>query len=161
MIDVIEINSADGEVAQLLDRRSALDVSEHGRLRLESKWNETAKSSGFILKLTKLAQMIDALLERFDMAVKHGASAAAAHAMPGPMNIEPFLSRLFAATNPVPHRSIKNFRATASDGTQAALTEKLECLRDRHLEDSLSEMTNFNRSKGFDVQIRIESAQST
>src|SRR6266705_4118554 len=117
MIDVIEINSADGEIAQLLDGRSALDVSQHCRLRLESKWNKTAKPAGFILKLTKLAQMIDTLLESFDVPVQHGGSDAAAHSMPGPVNIEPFLGRFFAAANPVPHFRIKNFCTAAGDGT--------------------------------------------
>src|SRR5438477_12305801 len=37
VIDVMEIKSADGEVAQVLDGGSALDMSEHGRLRVESK----------------------------------------------------------------------------------------------------------------------------
>src|SRR5260370_12032606 len=43
MIDVIELNSADIEDAQLLDGRSAPDVSKHRRLRLEGKWNKTAQ----------------------------------------------------------------------------------------------------------------------
>src|SRR5205807_9350311 len=67
MVDVIQINSADRQVAKLLDRRRALDVREHSRLRLESKGNESAETARFILKLAKLAQMIDTLLESFDM----------------------------------------------------------------------------------------------
>jgi hypothetical protein len=57
--------------------------------------------------------MIDALFKRFNVTVKHGASAAAAHPMPGPMNIEPFLGGFFAAANAVPHVRIKDFGATA------------------------------------------------
>ncbi len=35
--------------------------------------------------------MIDAMSKRFDMSVEHGASAAAAHAVPGSVDVEPFL----------------------------------------------------------------------
>src|SRR5438034_1664193 len=161
MIDVIEINSTDGEITQLLDGGSALDVSQHRRLRLECERNKPAKPAGFILKLAQLAQMIDTLLERFDVAVEHGAGAAAPHPMPNPMDIEPFLGGFFAAANPIPHLGIKNFGAATGNGTKSVRAQKLERLRDRHLENSLSKMANFNGGKGFDVQIAIESAQSS
>src|SRR5438105_10277672 len=93
-------------------------MREHGRLRLESKGNEPAETARFILKLAKLTQMIDTLIEGFDMTIKHRAGAATAHAMPGAMNIEPFVGRFFAAANLVAHGGIKNFGATAGDGTQ-------------------------------------------
>ena len=41
MIEVIEIDAADREIAQLFDRGRPLDVREHRRLRLEGKRNET------------------------------------------------------------------------------------------------------------------------
>src|SRR2546430_1088861 len=46
MIDVIEINSAHCEVAQLLNCGRALDMCKHGRLRLERKWYGTAQAAG-------------------------------------------------------------------------------------------------------------------
>src|SRR5438874_12287815 len=104
--------------------------------------------------------MIDTLLESLDVTIKHGASAAATHAMPNSVNIKPLLGRFFAAANPVSDCGIKNFGASASDGAKARFAEKLERFWDRHLEDSLSAMANFNRSKGFDVEIGIGRAQS-
>src|ERR1043166_5712612 len=90
MIDVIEINPAHGQIAQLLDRRSALDVGENavGLGGLEREWNKAAEPAGFILELAQLAQVIDALGERFDVAIKHRARAAAAHPMPRAMHLE-------------------------------------------------------------------------
>src|SRR5260370_7558579 len=104
--------------------------------------------------------MIDTLLEMLDVTIKHGASDAATHAMPNSVNIKPLLGRFFAATTPVSHCGLKNFGASTSDGAKAGFAEKLERFWDRHLEDSLSEMANFNRSEGFDVEIGIERAQS-
>src|SRR5205807_3503824 len=54
MIDVIQVDPAEREIAQLFNRRGAFDMSEHGRLRFESEWNETAKAAGFILELAQL-----------------------------------------------------------------------------------------------------------
>ena len=115
MVDVVQVNAADGKIAKLFKRRSWFYVREHGGLRLESKGNEPGKPAGFVLQLAELPQMIDALLERFDMSVEHGARAAAAHLMPRPVDVEPFLSSFFPAANLVPHNGIENFRATACD----------------------------------------------
>src|ERR1043166_7205742 len=149
VVDIIEINPTDGEIAQLFNRRGAFDVSEHGCLRLECERNKTAETAGFILELAQLPQMIDALFESLDMTVKHRAGAAAAHFVPGAMNIEPFLGRFFAAANPVPHFGIENFRAAASDGTETVFSQKPQCVGDRHLEDPLCEVANFNRGECF------------
>ena len=161
MVDVIEINPANGEIAKLLDRRGAFDMSKHCCLRLESERNKTTKAAGFILKLTQLPQMIDPLLKRFDVAVEHGTGAAAAHPMPNPMDIEPFFGGFLAAANLFPHFGIKNFGAAAGNGTQPGIAQNCERLWDRHLENSLSEMANFNGGKGLDVKIRIERAQTS
>src|SRR2546423_13538193 len=105
--------------------------------------------------------MIDALLECFNVAVKHRASAAAAHSMPGAMNIQPFLGGFFAATNPIAHASVENFRAATGDRAQTVFAQKLKRFWDRHLEDALREMSNLDCRESFDVRIGIESAQST
>src|ERR1700730_4178026 len=115
MIDVIQINSADCEIAKLIDGRSTFDVSEHGGLWFKRERDEAAKAARFILKLPKLSQMVDALLESFDVAVEHRARAAATQSVPNSMNVEPFFGGFFAATNPIPHFSIKDLRATAGD----------------------------------------------
>ena len=49
MVDVIQVNAADGEIAKLLKRRSWFYVREHSGLRFESKRNKTGESSGLIL----------------------------------------------------------------------------------------------------------------
>src|ERR1700736_1810682 len=160
MIDIIEINPAHGEVTQLLDGRSAFDVSEHSRLRFKRERNKAAKAYRFVLKLTELSQMVDAMFERLDVAVEHRASAATAHPMPDPMDIEPFLGRLLTAANPVAYFCVKNLRAATSDGAQTVFAQKLERVRNRHLENSICEMTNLDRGESFNVQARIESAQT-
>ena len=115
MLDVVQVNAANRQIAKLLKRRSCFYVRKHGGLRFESKGNEPGKPAGFILQLAQLAQMIDPLGQRFDVSVEHGARAAAAHSMPRPMDVEPFLGSFFPAANLVPHNGIENFRAAPRD----------------------------------------------
>ena len=115
MVDVVQVNAADGKIAKLLKRGSCFYVRKYSGLRFESKGNEPGKPAGFILQFAELTQMIDPLGQRFDVSVKHGACAAAAHSMPRPMDIEPLLGSFFPAANLVPHSWIENFRAAARD----------------------------------------------
>src|SRR5438270_13608744 len=109
MIDVIEVNPADGEIAELFDGGSAFDMKKHGRLWFESKRHKSAKAAGLILKLAQLAQMIDPLLERLDVSIKHRASAAATQPMPNAMDIKPLGGGLLAAADFVALIGVEHF----------------------------------------------------
>src|SRR5438105_4849560 len=94
-------------------------MGQHGGLRLEGKWNKSSEATGFILQLPQLPQMVDALSQRFDVSVKHRTRAPAAHAVPNPMNIEPFGSGFLSAADRIAHSRLENFRATAGDRAEA------------------------------------------
>src|ERR1051326_1559046 len=153
MIDIIEVNTTDCEITKLLDRRRAFDVSEHCRLWFKSERNESAESARFVLELAKLPQMIDPLLERFDVAVKHRAGTATAHLMPRPVHFQPFLGRFLAPANSVSDAGIENFGAATSDGAEAMLPQQLQRVSDGHFEDAVSEMTCLDRGKSLNVQL--------
>ena len=55
MVDVIQINAADGEIAKLLKRGNAFYVREHCSLRLEGKRNKSGKAACLVLQLAELA----------------------------------------------------------------------------------------------------------
>ena len=115
MLDVVQVNAANRQIAKLLKRGSWFYVRKYSGLRFESKGNEPGKPAGFVLQFAELSQMIDALRKRFDMPVEHGACAAAAHLMPRPVDVEPFLGSFFPTANLVPHNGIENFRAAPCD----------------------------------------------
>src|SRR5437868_3065740 len=96
-------------------------MRQHGCLRLKRKRDKAGETSGFILQFAKLTQVIDPLLQRFDVTVEHRTRTAAAHSVPCPVSIEPFLGRLLAAANLIPHVTIENLGAAASDGTEAGV----------------------------------------
>src|SRR5437667_7109386 len=105
MVEIVQKNSAHRKIAKLFKCRGALDVSEDavGLGRLESKRDEAGKSAGLILQFAKLAEVIRALSQRFDMTVEHGARAATAHGMPHAMDVEPFSGSFFAAADLIAH----------------------------------------------------------
>src|SRR5438034_8825300 len=105
--------------------------------------------------------MIDALSDCLDMAVEHGASAAAAHLVPGTMDIQPFGGSLFAAADLVAHDRIENLRAAAGDGAEARFAQGLQRVADRHAKDPLRKLPHLDRGEGFDVDISVERAKTT
>src|SRR4051812_17916078 len=97
MIKVIEINPANGEVPQLFDSGSRFDMREDRRLRLKGERDESSEAMSLVLEVAKLPEMINALLERFDVPVKHRGCAAASHLVPDAVDIQPFLSAFLSA----------------------------------------------------------------
>src|SRR3954453_17145469 len=66
MIDVVEVNTAHREIAQLLECGAALDIAKYslGLRGLECKVNKPSEPSDFILQLPQLAQMINPMRKR-------------------------------------------------------------------------------------------------
>src|SRR5260370_4402965 len=89
MIDVIEINAADGEIAKLLNRGRAFDMSEHCRFGLEGERDKAAEADCFALKLALFFQLVDTLLGGFNVATKHGAPPSTTHPRHSPGKSQP------------------------------------------------------------------------
>src|SRR5262249_60056579 len=138
-------------------RRGALYVGKDpvGLRRLERKRNKPGKPAGLILQLTQLAQMISPMSKRFDVTVKHGARAPAAHRMPGTMHIEPFGGGFLAAADLVAHDWIENLRATARDRTKPRFAKNFQRIANRQLENSLSQMAGFDGGECLNIQLLI------
>src|SRR5215211_3350679 len=160
VVDVIEVNTAHREIAQLLKCGGALGVGKYSvRLRwLECKRNKPRKAAGFILQLPQLAQMVSPMRKRFYLSVKHRACAAAAHRMPGAMNVQPFGGGFFAAANLIAHDWVEDFGASAGDRTKPRFAQNFQRIANRHFEDSLGQMANFDRGECLYMQLRIECA---
>src|SRR6266404_4072855 len=161
VVDVIEINAADREVTKLFNRRGGFDMREDGGLRFERERNKAGKAPSFVLQFAQLAQMIHALGESLDVSVEHGARAPSTHGVPDAMNIEPFRGAFLATANFIAYCGVENFCASAGHRSETGLAQKRKRFVDRHAKDSLCEMTNFNGSESFDMQIRIELAKAS
>ena len=90
-------------------------MGENCRLGLEREGDEAGEPMRFILKLAKLPEVIDALLERFDMTVEHRGRAASSHVVPDAVHIQPFGRALLPSAKLVAHISVENLSPTASE----------------------------------------------
>src|SRR2546423_14039954 len=103
--------------------------------------------------------MIDALCDRFDVAIKHGAGAAAPHVVPDAVDTEPSRRACLAAAKFVAHLRIEYFRPASGKRAKTGVTENGERVRNRTFKDSLSEMADFNGRKCLDRYVRIKGAE--
>src|ERR1700704_446331 len=94
------------------------------------------------------------------MPKQHRARAPAAHLMPRPMNVQPFLRALLAPAELIADISVKYLGAAASESAQARITQDRERVRDRAFENPLGQMPDFDRRKGLDYEVRVESADA-
>ena len=161
MVDVIEVNSAHREIAKLFECGGPFDVGKDpvGLGRFKRERNEPGESAGLVLQFPKLAEMIHPLSKRFDVAIEHRARAAAAHSVPGAMDINPFSGSFFPAADLIAHNGIENFGATTSDRTKTGFAQSFQCFADRHAKDSLRQMTNLDRGERLNMKLGVERAQ--
>src|SRR5947207_7314412 len=76
VVDVIEIDTANGEIAKLFDGRGGFDVGQDRRLWLKGKRNKAGKTARLILKTAQLIQVSDPLREGRYLTVTHREGAA-------------------------------------------------------------------------------------
>src|SRR4030095_5485855 len=67
MLNVIEIDAADREVAELFESGCPWDVGEGRALWLEGERNKAGETSRLILELAQLSQVVDPLFIRLDV----------------------------------------------------------------------------------------------
>ena len=119
-------------------------------IRQRDEPDETAR---LLLQRPQLTEMIHAVGERFDMAVKHRAGAAPAHPVPGAVNVEIFLGRFLPSGDGRTHLPAKNLRPAAGKRVEAGLFQFNQCLLDGFLCDP-GEVQHFNGRKTFELQSR-------
>ena len=88
-------------------------------LRVIRQRDKADESVRFILQVSQVAQVVHPVGQRFDMAVKHGAGAAAAQAMPGAMDVEVFFGGFLAPGDRGADFLAENLRAATGEGIEA------------------------------------------
>jgi len=134
-------------------------IREYEHAHDKSERNKAGETVGLVLKLTKLAQVIDALLQGFDMSIEHRGSAPTTHLVPDPMDVEPFLSAFFAPAKFVADICVENLGAATGERPQPSVPQDCESLRDGAFEDPLSEVANLDCRERLDNDLRRDRAQ--
>ena len=92
--------------------------------------------------------LIHAVSERFDVAVKHGASAAPAESVPGAVNVQIFLGGLLALGDSAANFLAENFRAAAGERVEAGRFQFNQRLLDGFFGEP-GEVQDFNGGETF------------
>src|SRR5213075_2107283 len=104
-----------------------------------------------VLQLAQLAQMVDAIGERLNVAIEHRAGSASAKLVPGAVNVEIFGGGFLAFGDGGAHVLAKNLGAAARKRIQTRGAQLDEGVLDG-LAREPGEMQNFNRRKAFQLQ---------
>ena len=115
MRKIIQINAADGDGAQRIKAGRRRFHRYVVILRVIRERYEAGETTSLILQRSELAQMIHAVSQALDVAVKHRAGAAAAEPVPGAMHVQIFGGGFLALGNSAAHVRLKNFRAAAGE----------------------------------------------
>src|SRR5262245_18789667 len=97
MVEIVQVNSADGDGSQRIEARWGSLNGDFVVLGLIGKRNEADKAMGLILERAQIPQMVHSISEGFHMSEQHRASAPSAHAVPGAVDVKIFIRGLFAS----------------------------------------------------------------
>jgi len=103
------------------------------------------------LQRAQLPQVIHAVGERFDVTEQHRARAATARAMPGAVDVQPFLGGFLALGDGVAYFLSENFRAAARERFKSGVVQFAQRLFRGFLREP-GEVQDFNRGETFELQ---------
>ena len=135
--DVVEVDAGNGDGAEIVGGGGAGEVGEGGVLGFEGEGDEGGEAGGFVLELAEAAEVVDAVLWGFEVAVEHGAGAAASDEVPEAVDVEPFFCGFFAAADLVADGGVEDFCAAAGEGVEAGFFECVEGVGDGDAGDAL------------------------
>ena len=88
MVDIVEVEAGDGDGPQLIIPAGCVLDGHAVVVGLIGQGNEACESVAEVLLSSQLVQVIDAVFERLDVAVEHGAGAAPPESVPGAMDVQ-------------------------------------------------------------------------
>ncbi len=71
VVEVVEHQTGDGDCFEVVDGVGAGERREGGARRVEGERNEALEAAGLVLLLAEADEVVDAVFDRFDVAVEH------------------------------------------------------------------------------------------
>ena len=158
VIEVVEVNPADGNGAQGVEARRRMVHRDVVVLRLVGQRDKADEPVRFILQGAQLAQVVHAVGQGLDMAEEHGARAAAAQAMPGAMDIEVFFGGFLAAGDGGADFLAEDLRAAAGEGIEAGFLQGAQRVGDGFLRQP-GQVQDLDGREALQLQPRVQRAQ--
>ena len=158
VVEVVEVNPADGDGAQGVEAGGRVLHRDVVVLRLIGQRDKADEPVRLILQGAQLAQVVHPVGQRFDMAVEHGAGAAAAQAMPGAVDVEVFLGGFLAPGDGGADFLAEDFRAAAGEGIEPGLLQGAQGLGDGFLRQP-GQVQDLDGREALQLQPRVQRAQ--
>ena len=164
MVEVIEKEAADGEIAEVVEsggRRSLpskLD-SQLVIVGMISEWDVRKESVGLVLQIAQHRQVLYTILNGLDVPIEHGAVRTNAEAVCSAMDIDPVLTSEFLVGDRHAHTFAEHLGATAGKCVKSGLAQCDQHIFDRHFVDA-GDVRDLDGGKGLDVHVRVSRFQS-
>ena len=113
-----------------------------------------------VLLSSQLVQVIDAVFERLDVAVEHGAGAAPPESVPGAMDVQILLAAFLAGGDAAADLLAEDLRAAAGEGFETRILQFQEGVPNTLLGEP-SQMQNFHGGEALELQARIHRLQGS
>jgi hypothetical protein len=151
VINIVEIQTADGERFQVIDRCGFLNfLAERRIVRSENPWNECGEAAGVFLNAVNTLEMIDAMAQLFAAAEHHGGGGAQAQFVRGAVHIFPIVAGAFEARDFGADFVIENFGAATGNRLQSGVHQAANGVFDGEFAD-FRDAENFRRGKTVQV----------
>ncbi len=151
VIDVVEVEAADGESFQIIDGGGFLNFfAERRVVRSENPRNECGEAAGIFLNAANTLEMIDAMAQLFAAAEHHGGGRAQAQFVRGAVHIFPIVAGAFEARDFGADFVIENFGAAAGNRLQSGVHQAANGVFDGEFAD-FRDAENFRRGKTVQV----------
>ena len=151
VVEIVEVNTANGVVAQVFHRRAFGDVAHLVVLIAEFEWDKSLKASGFVLQLAQPFEVVNAMMKLFNMAVEHRSVGAHSEFVPDFMEAQPLVGVAFVGGDLLSDFRVKNLRATAGQAVYARFFYQLHAFFVTHFR-FFENVVVLHRREGFDVE---------
>lgn len=125
-----------------------------GILGLERPADEGGEAAGFILEIAQTTEVLDAVVEGFDMAEHHCGAGAQAELVGLAHHFEPAVGIAFQRSDAVADTVHEDFPATARNRPESGFDELGDDFPDRHAED-FGKVVELRRAEAVDIDLRI------
>ena len=164
MRDVVEQQAADGDVLEVVESgrggsRAAECLAQFVVVRVVGERDVGQETAGFVLQRSQGEQVIDAVLERFDVPIEHRAVGRHAESMGFPVDREPLVAAQFAVGDGGARGGREDFRAAPRQRADSSILHGMQHLARRQAFDS-GEMRDLDRGQGLDHDVGMPLLQA-
>ena len=162
--NVVEQQAADGDVLEVVESGrggscAAECLAQFVVVRMVGERDVGQETAGFVLQRSQGEQVIDPVLERFDVPIEHRAVGRHAEAMGFPVDREPLVAAQLAVGDRGARGGRENFRAAPRQRADTGILHSLQHLARRQAFDS-GEMRNLDRGQGLDHDVGMPLLQA-